>query len=344
MTYIWDMNKAVGWARTTTILRYGFLSVLIMLILSIITPGENPIEVSLIFAFFFGVIVGIYHELVGFGFSSRWPFMFRMLAGLFIIQILLMLTLILNRLVLKSLSMNVSDEPILVSLTRASNINFYYKGWIFGVLVLFLIELEKSLGPRYIFDLAWGRYRRPRREIRVIMFLDLADSTALAEQLGDSMYYAFINDCFRIIRPPVVKNKGEVLKYIGDEVIISWNDSKAKNTGRFLDLFMDFKQSLESKHDYFMDTYGTFPKFRAGAHRGPVVVAYIGDIKKQKDLNGDAMNTTARITGLTKKLDSDLVISRQLHELIGDKADFFDGPLSETVKGKVKSLELYRLK
>ncbi len=180
---------------------------------------------------------------------------------------------------------------MLEMLFRQDILDFYYKGWVFGILLLFLIELEKSLGPRYIFDLAWGRYRKPKREVRVIMFMDLADSTALAEEMGDAKYYSFINDCFRIIRAPVVKTNGEVLKYIGDEVIISWNDSRGKNTSKFLDLFLEFAKSLEEKRDYFLENYNTVPHFRAGAHRGPVVVAYIGDIKKQKDLNGDAMNT-----------------------------------------------------
>jgi len=338
------MNRSVWWPLVITVLRYGILAVLIMLVLWAINPELLPLEVSLLFALFFGVVVGAFYEFFGFGFTRRWPFIPRLLVALIILQGLVMFTLVINRLALKSFSLNLTDDPLIEVLFRTSSITFYYKTWVFGIVLLFLIEVEKSLGSRYLLDLALGQYRKPKREIRVLLFLDLADSTALAETLGDDLYYSFINDCFRLIHAPVIRNRGEVLKYVGDEVIISWNDSRAKNTSRFLDLFTDFRKSLEQKRSYFLETYGEFPHFRAGAHRGPVVVAYIGDSKKQKDLNGDAMNTTARITSLAKKLDTDLVISRQLFELINERAEAFEGPLSETVKGKIQSLELYRLR
>jgi adenylate cyclase len=326
----------------TTILRYGFLSVLIMLILSLIAPSQIPFVVSLAFAFLFGVVLGLYHEFFGFGFASRWPFIPRLIAGLLVIQVLVMVTLVLNRLTLKGLSLNLTDAPLAEVLFQASSLNFYYKAWIFGLLVLFLIELEKTLGPRYLFDMALGRYRKPVRENRVILFVDLVDSTSLAEKLGDERYYAFINDCFRLLHGPVVRHRGEVLKYIGDEVIVSWNDESLHHTDEFLSFYLDFLKSLAERRDYFEDTYGTYPRFRAGAHRDSVVVAYIGDIKRQKDLNGDAMNTASRITGLTKKFEADLLISTELYRRLGKEGESFEGPISERVEGKSQPLELYR--
>ena len=46
-------------------------------------------------------------------------------------------------------------------------------------------ELTRLIGSRVLFNVALGRYRTPVREERVLMFLDLAGSTSLAEEMGE---------------------------------------------------------------------------------------------------------------------------------------------------------------
>lgn len=39
-----------------------------------------------------------------------------------------------------------------------------------------------------MWNMITGRYHRPRKERRIYMFLDIKDSTALAERLGDEKH------------------------------------------------------------------------------------------------------------------------------------------------------------
>ena len=175
------MNRKIWLTNVITIMRYTLMSLLIMVVINAINPGNVPIQVSLFFAIFFGIMVGAYRELFDFDRISRWPLSGRFIAMLFILQILVMFALILNRMVLLGLDLTVSDRSIFELFFERRALNFYYKTWIYGVVLLFLIELEKALGPGYISDMALGRYNKPKREDRIIMFLDLIDSTKIAE-------------------------------------------------------------------------------------------------------------------------------------------------------------------
>src|SRR5271166_2128976 len=46
-------------------------------------------------------------------------------------------------------------------------------------------ELTRLIGGKVLFNFLIGRYRRPIREERVLLFLDLAGSTSLAEEMGE---------------------------------------------------------------------------------------------------------------------------------------------------------------
>ena len=54
------------------------------------------------------------------------------------------------------------------------------------------------------------------------MFLDLKSSTTIAEKIGHINFHKFINDFLFTISEAIISSKGEIYKYVGDEVIITW--------------------------------------------------------------------------------------------------------------------------
>jgi class 3 adenylate cyclase len=65
-------------------------------------------------------------------------------------------------------------------------------------------------------------YHRPVRRRLIVMFLDLADSTHLAEALGELRVHDLITRFFFDIDEPIRAFGGAVHAYVGDEVIVSW--------------------------------------------------------------------------------------------------------------------------
>ena len=90
----------------------------------------------------------------------------------------------------------------------------------------FLFVLRTILGPRTLAALVTGRYQQPRSEERIVMFLDLLGSTPLAERLGDVAFHRFLNRVFFDITDPVLEAGGEIYRYVGDEIIITWVAAK----------------------------------------------------------------------------------------------------------------------
>jgi hypothetical protein len=85
-----------------------------------------------------------------------------------------------------------------------------------------IFEFRRMIGGRVLGSFLLGTYHRPRREQRIVMFLDIADSTALAEQLGEVRVHDLITSLFFDIDQPIADQDGDVHSYVGDEVIVTW--------------------------------------------------------------------------------------------------------------------------
>jgi hypothetical protein len=56
-----------------------------------------------------------------------------------------------------------------------------------------LLGVKDSLGPGVLFAFVAGRYHHPRREERMLPFIDMRASTAIAERLGEERFLDFLN-------------------------------------------------------------------------------------------------------------------------------------------------------
>jgi adenylate cyclase len=75
-------------------------------------------------------------------------------------------------------------------------------------------------------NLLLGRYHRPVAEERIFMFLDLNDSTAIAAALGPFRFNDFKNDFFHDMADPILKTRGQIYQYVGDEAVVTWTSSE----------------------------------------------------------------------------------------------------------------------
>ncbi len=89
-------------------------------------------------------------------------------------------------------------------------------------LITLSFQVNRVLGPGTLRALLLGRYLRPVSEERIFLFLDLSDSTPIAERLGPLLFSQFKNDFFHDVARPVVATQGEIFQYVGDEVVVTW--------------------------------------------------------------------------------------------------------------------------
>ncbi len=87
------------------------------------------------------------------------------------------------------------------------------------------------LGQGVFFSFVAGRYRRPRIEERVLLFIDMEGSTVIAERLGETGFLDFLNRFVADVTESVVAQHGAIHKYVGDEIIVTWRLPPALRTG-----------------------------------------------------------------------------------------------------------------
>ena len=62
------------------------------------------------------------------------------------------------------------------------------------------------------------------------MFLDLKSFMTIAERIGHIQFHRFINEFLFTISEAIIGNKGEIYKYVGDEVTITWKMKEGLKT------------------------------------------------------------------------------------------------------------------
>jgi hypothetical protein len=155
-------------------------------------------------------------------------------------------------------------------------------GFSISLFVGAIFEFRRMIGGRVLGSFLLGTYHRPRREQRIVMFLDIADSTALAERLGELRVHDLITRFFFDIDEPIADYDGEVHAYVGDEVIVTWPLSEdPERNAQSLRCFFAIEERMIELAGSYLAEFGSVPRFRAGIHAGPVVVSECGVAKRQ---------------------------------------------------------------
>ncbi len=173
------------------------------------------------------------------------------------------------------------------------------------------IAMER-FGKGVFLKMLIGKYKNPKEEKRIFMFLDLKDSTTIAESLGHHKYSQFIQDCFLDLNEVVLDYNAEIYQYVGDEAVLSWPYKKGLANNNCIGLFFAFQEQRLTRKEYYLQKYGVYPKFKAGLHGGALMVAEVGSVKKELAYHGDVINTSARIQAECNKHNVTLLLSEKL--------------------------------
>ena len=332
---------------TQTIIYWVF----ILLVYDIIRYAGNTVDfnefwVTIEVAIFVGIATGIFYyileSIMDLDWARRKSYGFRigvksgLFTGIFIIDILLgadLLALI-NRVEVGEGVIELWKNGIILSFL----VYFFTASTFFS----FWKIVNENFGPSVFWNLVVGLYSPPRTEKKIFMFLDMRDSTTIAEKLGYTKFSKLVQDSFLDLNSVMAKFNGEIYKYVGDEAIIVWDYDQGKSEQEAVKLFFDFQQVLKKKEDYYSQNYGLLPEFKAGIHGGEVIVAEVGVERKEIAYLGDVVNTTARIQDQCNHLKENFLVSSILYDDLEQKVQFHYSYKGEHVlKGKEANLELY---
>ncbi len=320
--------------------RYGFYTSSIFILIAyldtkqLFLPLIGP-------GFIFGILLGIMEEITSHRKLNNVSLPLQLLikiSGIFFIISLLTFILVLLKspdFTFTNLWRHLSDHHLISPIVSAFVVSFAVSTY---------FQIERLVGKNVLKNYLKGRYRKPKKEIRVFLFMDLRSSTTLSEKLGNDTYYSFLNDAIYEMSESIVQTKAEIYQYVGDEIVFTWPLEKGITNNNCLRLFEKISEKLQEKKSYFLKNYGYQPKFKAALHAGIVLAAEIGHIKKSIVYSGDVLNATARMESLCNEYDAEILISKSLFNLLDKKHEILYEDLGAiTLKGKDEKLELIKI-
>lgn len=165
----------------------------------------------------------------------------------------------------------------------------------------------------------------------VIWFSDLRNSTPIAEQLGRKEFLGYLNRFFDCMAGAIIENEGEVLRFIGDAVMaifpIAENvDADCREgscpardaTARAAAAAREAMRRIEHANTECETEGLPCMGFGIGMHVGHVTYGNIGtEDRLEFTVIGAAANEAARIEGMSKILQRNVILSQDFHDVYG---------------------------
>jgi len=157
----------------------------------------------------------------------------------------------------------------------------------------------------------------------VIWYCDLRDFTLLTETLAADQLLLMLNTYFEYISAAVNKRGGEVLRFIGDAMLIIFpveNNIDVQHTCNLaLAAATEVLQNLDSLNQNRQQQHLDNPpiRFGIGLHIGHVIYGNVGAPDRLDfTVMGAAVNRTARLEELTKKVGVPMLLSAEFAAII----------------------------
>ncbi|MGX9351796.1 adenylate/guanylate cyclase domain-containing protein [Shimia sp. W99] len=160
--------------------------------------------------------------------------------------------------------------------------------------------------------------------IATIMFTDIADSTAIAQTIGDARWTAAVNAHVDQVSRIISDHGGTLIKTLGDGTMASFSSSRAG-----LLAATGLQQAMQAS------TSEPKLQIRIGLHTGDLV-------ERDGDMFGTVVNKAARIAALAAP--GSILLSDATRIMVGGASEFSFGPsTSVALKGLEGDHTLYQL-
>jgi adenylate cyclase len=276
----------------------------------------RPVEIGAFNAVLIGAGIGLFEEFYVQGPRGNWMREMHPLRSIFI-YILVVIVLYLIALHVTHLVLGRLDDLPVVYRRLAYGTAFFTA---FSVVGILMIRVAHFIGLRTLLDLVIGTYHRPVEERKVLLFLDINGSTALAERLGALTMRSFVRKFLSDVSQPIVDYGGEIYLYKGDGLIAVWNWADAVKADAILKAVDAMFAAVAKQRDAYQRLFGVVPAFRVGIHGGPVIVSEQGDAKRSIGIYGDAINIAARMEEAARAHNVRCVISEIVAQALADRS------------------------
>ncbi len=190
--------------------------------------------------------------------------------------------------------------------------------------------LDTYVGPRAGGRVLNGTIKRGEGEwiSAVVSFADLRGFTKLSNELPADKLVVFLNKYFGAMTGAVEAHGGEVLKFIGDEVMAIFpyetEDDAADAARRALMAARETTQKIKEINAVNICTQTPDMSVGIALHAGDVFFGNVGsDTRLDFTVIGPVVNLAARIAELAKDLNVEVLVSDAIADIMGCRAGLY---------------------
>ena len=199
--------------------------------------------------------------------------------------------------------------------------------------------LPRELAP-ILSEESFAGLRTGRRIPAVLLFVDIRDSSALAESMSPDRLAIFVSAFRRRVMRAAARHGGVVDKFLGDGALVLFgvpaenptDAARALACGRMLCALVERWNAKRA--------FDPPVRIGIGIHRGEVFCGVVGDEDRLEfTVLGEAVNITARIEGATKTLNAPFLASREAVEAAGEAEGWVE-VAAEPLRGMTRTVRL----
>jgi len=226
--------------------------------------------------------------------------------------------------------------------------NYYHLVLIFCFLVIalcvFTLQMARKLGFSNLVAFITGKYRSPRKQNRIFMFISLGGIDEIIRRTGNMALHNFINDFIHDMSDTIRIHRGTLTQYMEDEIVITWRFKTGIENANCIRTYFHLCHEIVGHFEEYYSKYGLLPKPKCAIHAGSVIKAEIGEIKSEISFFGDVINTTSRILHEGVKRGIDILVSQSVMDVV-ELPRYFKTQArgSFTARGKKNSIQLFSL-
>jgi class 3 adenylate cyclase/CHASE2 domain-containing sensor protein len=176
-----------------------------------------------------------------------------------------------------------------------------------------------------------------------VLFSDIRGFTTLSEKLSPQELVSHLNEYLSAMTDIILKYRGTLDKYVGDEIMAFWNAPVEQDN--HVELACKTALEMMQKLHELNRSWPNEKKLNIGIglNTGIMVVGNMGSRNRMDyTLMGDNVNLGARLEGTNKFYRTNVIVSEFTHDLIRDSFVFRELDIIR-VKGKQKPVKIYEL-
>ncbi len=211
----------------------------------------------------------------------------------------------------------------------------------FSVIGIVVMRTAHFIGIDTLFHLTVGTYHRPVVEEKVLLFLDINNSTGIAEQLGAIQTKSLVGKFLFDVSKPITDHGGEIYLYKGDGLIALWDWREAVKEDRILRAIDAVFATIARERREYLEQFGIVPSFRIGVHGGEVVVSEQGDTKRAIGVYGATINIAARMEEAAKAHKVSCAVSGDVATALVDDDSRLRPIATERIRGSATEIPIF---